>query len=143
PRLGAVHPPDGDGNTRFVDHRGRHRDPGAPRVRVRAMHHLPRRLDSDRTHHRLVPPKEARVDVDGLRVLDRDVHILEDRVHRAHDLALLAIDAHVRIDVELRGAGPGMDAGDRAHLDAGPIVGAETRDDVGHGAPGSAPRYVV
>jgi hypothetical protein len=65
-------------------------------------------------------------------VLGRDIDILEDRVHRADDLALLAVDAHVGIDVELRGAGPRMDTGDRAHLDAGAIVRAQLSDDVRH-----------
>jgi hypothetical protein len=33
-----------------------------------------------------------------------------------------------------------MDAGDGAHLDAGPIVGTQPGDDVGHGPCGSALR---
>jgi len=65
-------------------------------------------------------------------VLGRDIDVLEDRVHRANDLALLAVDAHVGVDVELWGAGPGMDAGDGAHLDAGAIVRTQPSNDVRH-----------
>ena len=64
-------------------------------------------LESDRADHRLVLPEEAGVDVDGIRVLGWDIDVLEDRVHRANDLALLAVDAHVGIDIELWCTGPG------------------------------------
>src|SRR5439155_24687109 len=106
-------------------------------VRVCPLHHLPGRLEGDRTDHGFVLPEEAGVDIDGLRVLGRDVDILEDRVDGADDLALLAVDTHVGIDVELRGARPGVDACDRANLDACSIVGAQARDDVRHGRRGT------
>jgi hypothetical protein len=132
PRGGAVHPPDGDGNPRLVDDGRRHRNPHAPRVRVRTVHHLPCRLERDRTDYRFVLAKEGGVDIDGIHVLGGDVDVLEDRIDWADDLALLAVDAHVGIDVELRGARPGMDAGNRAHLDAGSIVRAQPSDHVRH-----------
>ena len=140
PRGGAVHPPDGDRNTCFVNHGRRHRNPHALRVRVRPVHHLPCRLERDRADYRFVLPKKGGVDVDGMHVLGGDVDVFEDRIDGTDDLALFAIDAHVGIDVELRGAGPGMDAGDGAHLDAGPIVGTQPGDDVRHGRCGSALR---
>src|SRR6266700_3898255 len=93
-----------------------------------------------RADHRLVLPEEAGVEVDGVRMLDGDVDVLEDRIHGTDDLALLAVDAHVGIDVELRGAGPGMDASDRAHLDAGSVVGTQAGDDVRHGRCGKRRR---
>src|SRR5262249_61264917 len=135
---GAVHPLDSDGYARLVDHGGRHRDPHAPGVLVRPVHHLPRGLESDRADHRLVLPEEAGVEVDRVRMLDGDVDVLEDRVHGTDDLALLAVDAHVRINVELRGARSGVDAGDRADLDAGTVVGTQAGVDVWHGRVGDA-----
>src|SRR5262249_5615377 len=72
------------------------------------------------------------VDLDGGLVLGRDVYIFEDRVHRTDDLALLAIDTHFGIDIELRSSGFRVDAGDRADFDTCSIVGAQTGDDVRH-----------
>jgi hypothetical protein len=57
-------------------------------------------------------------------MLGGNVNILEDCVHRAYDLALLAIDTDFGIDVELRRAGGRMNARDRADLNASAIVGA-------------------
>jgi hypothetical protein len=54
----------------------------------------------------------------------REVYIFEDRIHRADDLALLAIDTHFGVDVELRRARLRMDAGYRADLNTRSIVGA-------------------
>jgi hypothetical protein len=65
-------------------------------------------------------------------VFGGDVDVFEDRVYRANDLALLAIDTDFGIDVELRRAGGRMNARNRAHFDAGSVVGAQTRDDIGH-----------
>ena len=61
-----------------------------------------------------------------------NIDVFEYRVHRADDLALLAVDADFRIDVELRRAGFGVDASDRTDFDAGAVVGAKVGDDVRH-----------
>src|SRR6266536_1081120 len=97
------------------------------------MHHLPGRFHGDRPDRRFVLTEEGGVDLDGGLMFGRDVYIFEDRVHRTDDFALLAIDAHFGIDVELGRPRLRMDAGDRADLDARSIVGAQTGDDVRHG----------
>jgi hypothetical protein len=61
----------------------------------------------------------------------------EDRVDRANDLALLAVDTDFGVDVMLRGPRGGMDAGYRADIHARSIVGTQTGDDVGHSCPRS------
>src|SRR5262249_7673609 len=99
-------------------------------------------FERDRADYRFVLAKEGGVDIERLHVLRGDVDVLEDRIDRADDLALLAIDAHVGIDIELRGARPSMDTGNRAHLDAGSIVRAQPSDDVRHEMR-KAPRYAA
>src|SRR5262249_54084154 len=96
------------------------------------MYHLPRRFHGNRSHRCFVLAKEGGVDLDGILVLGGDVYIFEDRVHRTDDLALLAIDTHFGIDIELRSSGLRVDAGDRTDFDARSIVGAQTGDDVRH-----------
>src|SRR5215510_7183454 len=96
------------------------------------MYHLPRRFNGNRPHCCFILAKEGGVDLDGSLVLGWDVYIFEDRIHRTDDLALLAINTHLGIDIELRRSGLRVDAGDRADFDARSIVGAETGDDVRH-----------
>src|SRR5262245_59713893 len=96
------------------------------------MYHLPRRFHGNRPHCCFVLAKEGGIDLDGGLVLGRDVYIFEDRVHRTDDLALLAIDTHYGIDIELRSSGLRVDAGDRADFDTRSIVGAQTGDDLRH-----------
>ena len=96
------------------------------------MNHRPRHIERDRSDRRFVLAEKGGVDLDRCHVLGGNVDVFEDRVHRANDLALLAIDADFGIDVELRRAGRGMNARDRTHLDAGAVVGAQAGDDVGH-----------
>src|SRR4029077_14581919 len=93
----------------------------------------PGRFHRNRPHCRFVLTEEAGVDLDGGLMFSRDVYIFEDCIHRTHDFALLAIDAHFGIDVELRRPWLRMDAGDRADLDAGSVDGTQTGDDVRHG----------
>jgi len=127
-----IHPPNGDGRAGLVDDRGRYCHPLSSRVGVSRLHHFPRLVEGNRPHCRFVFAKECGVDLDGGLMFGRDVDIFENRVHRANDLALLAIDADFRVDIELRGPGRGMNAGYRADLDAGAIVGTQTCNDVGH-----------
>ncbi len=131
-RLGAIHPSDGDGTPRFIHDGGRDLDPRRLRVGVRSVDHVPRGLHGDRLDGGLVLAKEDGVHLDGGRVFGGDIDVLEDGIDRADDLALLAVDTHVGIDVELPRPRRRVDAGDRAHLDARSVVGTESRDDVGH-----------
>ena len=70
----------------------------------------------------------------------------EARVHGARLDARIAVDALVGVDEEHLGlvvvglVGRGVDAVDRAHLDAGVVLGADAGlcDDVGHGGSGSS-----
>src|SRR5258706_993000 len=78
--------------------------------------------------------------VDLLIVLPflRDRLLCEDRLHGADRLAVSALDARARVDVELGRVGEAvlvlarMDAVDGAHLDAGGVLRADApfRDDV-------------
>jgi hypothetical protein len=52
------------------------------------------------------------------------IDVFENCVHRAHDLALLAIDADFRVNIKLRRAGFGVYASDGADIDASSIVSA-------------------
>jgi hypothetical protein len=67
-------------------------------------------------------------------VLGGNVDIFEYGVDRADNLALFAIDANFRVDVELRRARPRVNTGNRTDFDAGSIVGAQAGDDVRHGS---------
>ena len=110
------------------------RDAEQLRVFLGGVNHLPRHVERHRSDRRFVLAKEGGVYLDRCHVLGGDVDIFEDRVYRANDLALLAIDTDFGIDVELRRAGRRMNACNRTHLDAGAVVGAQAGDDVGHGS---------
>src|SRR5690349_15438038 len=99
---------------------------------MRRLHHLPRGIHRHRPGYRLVLAEEAGVDVNSGLELRGELRIEEDRVDRTDHLALLALDADVRVDVELRSVRGGVDAGDGADFDAGPVPGAAVNDDVGH-----------
>src|SRR5207302_4449842 len=77
-------------------------------------------------------------DLDPGEVLLGQLPVDRDRVHRADDLALLALDAHVRIDVVLRSVRLGMDAGNGTHLDARPVERAQLGYYVAHAVPSGA-----
>jgi hypothetical protein len=68
-------------------------------------------------------------------MLGGELGIEEDRVHRADDLTLLALDAHFGINVVLWSPREGMNAGDRADVDARPIICTQRGDNVRHGNP--------
>jgi hypothetical protein len=76
--------------------------------------------------------EEGGVRLLGVYILVRQLDIQEDRLDRADDHALLALDADLRVDVELRRVIGGMDAGDGADLGARPVPDAELGDDVRH-----------
>jgi hypothetical protein len=65
-------------------------------------------------------------------MLGRNVNIFEDRIDRANDLALFAVDAYFRVDVELRRAWSRMNAGDRTDLHTSAVIGTQAGDDVRH-----------
>jgi hypothetical protein len=71
----------------------------------------------------------------GGHVLIRQVDVQIDGVNRADNYTLLALDADVRVDVELRCFRRAVDAGDRADLDARPVPDAELGDNVRHRRP--------
>src|SRR5262245_58118184 len=96
------------------------------------MHHRPGGFHGNRPHSRFVLAEETGVDLDGGLMLRREVDIFEDRIHRANDLALLAIDTYFRVDVELRRTWLRVDTGDLTNLDTRSVVGAQTCDDVRH-----------
>jgi hypothetical protein len=58
--------------------------------------------------------------------------ILEDRVYGTNDLALLAIDANFRVDVELRRTGHRMNACHGADFNAGAVIGTQAGNHVRH-----------
>jgi hypothetical protein len=96
------------------------------------MHHRPSLVKRNGTNRRFVFAEETRVDLDGGLVFGGNVNVFEDRVHRTDNLALLAIDADVGVNVELWGARGGMDTSDRANFHAGTIMGTETGNNVRH-----------
>ena len=97
------------------------------------LDHRPGGIEGDRADGRFVLAEKSRVNFDRAGVFGGNVDVFEYRVHRADDLALLAIDADFRVDVELRRARLGVDARDRTNFDAGAVVGTKFGDDVGHG----------
>jgi hypothetical protein len=131
-RFGSVHAPGGDQSAAFVHHGDTDFDTDSAGISVRGIDQLPSLVDGDRLHGGFVFAKERCVDFDGALVLGGNVHIFEDRIHRANYLALLAIDTDFGIDVELKRPGGCVDASDWTNLDAGSIVGAEARDNVRH-----------
>jgi len=133
PGLGPVHPPYGDGTAGFIHNRNSHRDPLSSRVGLHGIDHFPCLFHRNRTNIRFVLAKKTGVDLKGVLMLCRQVEINKNRVHRADDLALLTIDTHLRVDIELRRSGSGMNASYRAYIDAGPIVGTKLGDNVSHG----------
>jgi hypothetical protein len=78
------------------------------------------------------------VDLDVLLEIGGHILFGEDRRNRTFRLARTAIDAFVRMDVEL--VRSFIDAIDRAYVDAGSVLGvlAGFGYDVGHFVPGSA-----
>src|SRR5947208_7032041 len=82
--------------------------------------------------------EEIGVDLERIAVLVGDLEVGEDRVDRAGLDAGVAVDAHLRVDVELlRGLEIGrahlrMYAVDRAGRDARVVLYAAAGDDVGH-----------
>jgi hypothetical protein len=63
-------------------------------------------------------------------MLSRHIDIFENGIDRTNDLTLLAVDAHLGIDVELRRSRFRMNTGDRTDFDAGAVVRAQASDDV-------------
>ena len=123
--LSFIHASDGDRRAGFIHDDSRDRVAKPLRVLVRGLNHRPRYVKRHRSDGRFVLAEESGVDVDRRLVFGGHVDILEDRVHGTHDLALLAVDADVRIDVELRCARRGMNAGHGADFNAGSIIGAQ------------------
>src|SRR5207245_2715533 len=85
---------------------------------------------------RLVLAKEVSVDADIAVPFVRHVNVEEHRVHRADEHALLALDAHIGVDIVLGRIRSGVDARCGADVDARavPLTDARLGDDVGHGA---------
>ena len=107
-----------------------------PGVRLGLVDHLHRRVRSESCSTALLGLAEERgVLFLGVHVLVGQLDIQEDGIDRADDHALLALDADVRVDVELRRVGRAVDAGDRADLGARPVPDAELGDHVRHRRP--------
>src|SRR5262245_15627596 len=130
--LGTVHLSEGNGNSGFINNRSGHHDPGSLGVSVRCMDHFPGLIRRYRPYRCFVLAEKAGVHLDRCLVFGRNVDILKNRVHRADDLALLAIDAHFRVNIKLRCPRLGVDTCYGANLHAGAVIGAQTGDDVGH-----------
>src|SRR5579883_172043 len=97
-----------------------------PRVEPATERGLELRLDL-RAGSILVGVPE-RVDLDEVLLIVGDIVLGEDRGHRAGRLAGAAVDALVRIDVQhLVLVAIVVDAVDGAHLDAGLVLGVDTR----------------
>ena len=96
------------------------------------VNHRPRCVEGYRTNGRFVFAEKGGIDFDRCHMLRRDVDVLEDRVHRTDDLALLAVDTDFGVDIELWRARSRMDAGDRTDLNASSVIGAQARNDVRH-----------
>src|SRR2546423_1480266 len=86
-----------------------------------------------------LPGEELRVELQRVVVLLGNLELGEDRVDRTRLHAGIAVDADLRIDVELLRdlevgiAGLRVDAVDGADLDAGVVLDAAPGDDVRHG----------
>jgi hypothetical protein len=85
-----------------------------------------------------LPLEHFAVDLDVLFEIGGHILFRKDRRHRALGLACTAIDAFVRMDVQL--VRSFIDAIDRAYVDAGSVLGilAGFGDYVGHVVPGRA-----
>ena len=131
--LGCIHASDGDRRAGFVNDNGRDSTAKPLRVLMGGLNHRPRYIKRHRSDSRFVLAEERGVDVDRRLVFGGHVNIFEDCVHGTDDLALLAVDTDVWIDIELRCARRGMNARYRADFNAGAIIGAQGGDHVRHG----------
>src|SRR6185503_11454441 len=85
-----------------------------------------------RTARRIVTLEDVAVDLDVLAHVARNVFLGKDGRHGAFRLARAAIDAFVRMDVELLGTF--INGVDGTHVHTGAVLGADTGfgNDVGH-----------
>src|SRR6185436_5968661 len=100
---------------------------------VTGLNHRPCSIERHRADSGFVLTKKCRVDLNELGVLRGNVDVFENRVDRANDLALLAVDADLGIDIKLRRSRFRVDACNGADFDAGAVVGAKIGYDVRHG----------
>jgi len=121
-----------DMRARFIHDDSAHGQAHHLRVLMRRANHFPCCVEWNRTDRRFVLAKESGVDLDRRRMLGRNVDIFEDGIDRANDLALFAVDAYFRVDVELRRAWSRMNAGDRTDLHTSAVIGTQAGDDVRH-----------